>query len=140
MEAKDESLVSTGAFLKMKRCCGATKEEPAEYQLVLKKKNMKNPQISGREERLTTLSQIRKVTKVEEKCESKFRSRGRERERGGSDFGIPALTSVSPERTSSSEIRLCPSLRSSYRSVTCLWACRGCKRDDTQTFSLCTRV
>lgn len=28
------------------------------------------------------------------------------------------LTSVSPERTSNREIRLCPSLRSSYRSVT----------------------
>lgn len=41
MEAKDESLVSTGAFLKMKQCCGGTKEEPAEYQLVLKKQNKK---------------------------------------------------------------------------------------------------
>lgn len=32
------------------------------------------------------------------------------------------LTSVSPESTSRREMRLCPSLRSSYRSVTCLWA------------------
>lgn len=32
------------------------------------------------------------------------------------------LTSVSPESTSSREMRLCPSLRSSYRSVMCLWA------------------
>lgn len=28
-------------------------------------------------------------------------------------------TRVTPERTSSKEIRLCPSLRSSYRSVMC---------------------
>ncbi len=35
----------------------------------------------------------------------------------------PKLTSVSPESTSSREMRLCPSLRSSYRSVMCLWAC-----------------
>lgn len=43
MEAKDESLMSTGAFLKMKRCCGGIKEEPAEHQLVLKKKHEKSP-------------------------------------------------------------------------------------------------
>lgn len=35
---------------------------------------------------------------------------------------VTVLTSVSPESTSSREMRLCPSLRSSYRSVTCLWA------------------
>lgn len=37
-----------------------------------------------------------------------------ERERG-----IKVHTRVTPERTSSKEIRLCPSLRSSYRSVMC---------------------
>lgn len=35
---------------------------------------------------------------------------------------VTGLTSVSPESTSRREMRLCPSLRSSYRSVTCLWA------------------
>lgn len=33
--------------------------------------------------------------------------------------GIKVHTRVTPERTSSKEIRLCPSLRSSYRSVMC---------------------
>lgn len=35
---------------------------------------------------------------------------------------VTMLTKVSPESTSRREMRLCPSLRSSYRSVTCLWA------------------
>ena len=39
------------------------------------------------------------------------------------------LTSVSPERTSNSEIRLCPSRRSSYRSVTRRSACVGTKKN-----------
>lgn len=36
---------------------------------------------------------------------------------------IKKLTNVSPERTSKSEIKLCPSLRSSYRSFTCFRTC-----------------
>lgn len=38
MEAEDESLVSTGVFLKIKQCCRGGEEEPSEDQLVLKNK------------------------------------------------------------------------------------------------------
>lgn len=53
------------------------------------------------------------------------RGGGGDRDSGLSVRRTPTLTSVSPERTSSREMRLCPSLRSSYRSVTCLWAWGG---------------
>uniref|UniRef100_A0A0E9RQR3 Uncharacterized protein n=1 Tax=Anguilla anguilla TaxID=7936 RepID=A0A0E9RQR3_ANGAN len=37
-----------------------------------------------------------------------------------------ALTKDSPDRTSSKEIRLCPSRRSSYRSFTCFRTFKRC--------------
>lgn len=44
------------------------------------------------------------------------------------------LTRVSPESTSNREMRLCPSLRSSYRSVMCRWAWK--ERKETSFISI----
>lgn len=44
---------------------------------------------------------------------------------------LQGLTSVSPESTSSREMRLYPSLRSSYRSVICRWASGGERSRET---------
>ena len=48
--------------------------------------------------------------------------------------GRAGLTRVSPDRTSSREMRLCPSRRSSYRSVMCLWAWGGNRNRPSNVF------
>lgn len=46
------------------------------------------------------------------------------------------LTSVSPDKTSSSEIRLCPSRKSSYRSFMCFRTCRSESKRTMGDYSL----